>query len=97
MANQIRMTPDTMRSRAAEYRMQGGVVQEVIGKMDTLLQNLQGEWEGEASAAYAERYNELKPGFEKARELIEEIAVALEKTAQIVETTDSEIAAQFKA
>ena len=97
MANQIRMTPDQMRARANEYRNEADVVNGVIGKMDSLLSALQGEWEGQASESYAQRYAELKPGFVKAEELIREIAAALDSTANIVEETDSSIASQFRA
>jgi len=97
MANQIRITPDQMRQRANDYRREADTVNGVITKMDTLLQQLQGEWEGSASESYAARYQELKPGFMKAEELIREIATALDSTAKIVEQTDSEIANQFRA
>lgn len=97
MANQIRMTPDTMRARANEYRGEADTVNQVICKMDSLLQQLQSEWEGSASESYAERYQELKPGFQKAEELIREIASALDTTANIVEETDQNIASQFRA
>ena len=96
MASQIRMTPESMRSRAAEYSAEGEKLQEIINKMDNLLTQLQGEWEGAASESYAQRYQELKPGFVKARELVEEISTALKSTANIVEETDSNIANQFK-
>lgn len=96
MANQIRMTPDTMRQRANEYRSEADQVNDVISKMDNLLSQLQSEWEGASSQAYADRYNELKPGFQKAEELIREIAQALDSTAQIVEETDADIASQFR-
>ncbi|MBE6018615.1 MAG: WXG100 family type VII secretion target, partial [Lachnospiraceae bacterium] len=66
MANQIRITPEQMRSRAGEYRNEAEVVNGVILKMDQLLGALQGEWEGAASESYAARYAELKPGFLKA-------------------------------
>lgn len=97
MANQIRITPDQMRQRAGEYRTEGGKVHDVIVKMDQLLTALQGEWEGAASESYAARYAELKPGFQKAEELIGEIAQALDSTANIIEETDANIAAQFRA
>ena len=96
MANQIRITPDQMRERASQYRNEADTVNGVISNMDTLLSNLQSEWEGQASESYAARYEELKPGFQKAEELIREIAAALDSTASIVETTDSDIAAQFQ-
>ena len=96
MANQIRITPDQMRQRANQYRNEAENVHGVIGSMDNLLSALQSEWEGQASESYAERYQELKPGFQKAEELIREIAQALDSTANIVEETDSSIAAQFR-
>ena len=97
MANQIRITPDQMRDRAKQYRTEADTVNGVISKMDGLLQQLQSEWEGSASESYATRYQELKPGFMKAEELIREIAAALDSTAKIVEETDSSIASQFRA
>lgn len=97
MASQIRMTPETMRTRAGEYTTQANNLQSVINKMDALLRNLQSEWEGSASDAYAARFAELRPGFVKAKELVDEISAALKKTAQIVEETDSNIANQFRA
>lgn len=97
MAQQIRMTPDTMRTRAVEYRNEADSVNQVINNMDALLEKLQSEWEGSASDSYANRYQELKPGFQKAEELIREIAAALDATAQIVEETDQSIANQFSA
>lgn len=97
MANQIRITPDQMRERATQYRNEADTVNGVINKMDTLLGQLQAEWEGAASESYAARYQELKPGFMKAEELIREIAAALDSTARIVEETDTDIANQFRA
>ena len=97
MAGQIRITPDQMRQKANMYRQEADTVNGVISKMDSLLGQLQAEWEGAASESYAARYQELKPGFMKAEELIREIATALDSTAKIVEETDSNIANQFRA
>ena len=83
-SGQIRMTPDTMRERAGEYRTEADNVQSVIDKMDRLLDTLLTEWEGAASEAYA-----------KGKELIDDIAMALDKTAEAVESTDTQIANQF--
>ena len=93
MAGQIRITPDQMRSRANEYRREAENVQSVIGRMDSLLNQLQGEWEGASSRAYASRFQELRPGFVQAKELVDEIARALDNTASTLEETDAQIAA----
>lgn len=96
MSSQIRITPDQLRDRAKEYRNEADNVNGVISKMDTLLEALMNEWEGSASEAYAARYQELKPGFLKAEELIREIAAALDSTAEIVAQTDADIANQLR-
>lgn len=97
MAGQIRITPEQMRTRANQYRNEAEVVNGVIRNMDSLLSQLQGEWEGAASESYAARYTELRKGFVEAEELINEIAKALDATAKIVEETDTSIANQFRA
>lgn len=96
MAGQIRISPDVMRSRASQYRNEAANVNSVIASMDNLLATLQSEWEGEASQSYAQRYVELKPGFQKAEELIQEIAQALDQTATTLEETDASIASGFR-
>jgi WXG100 family type VII secretion target len=97
MSGQIRITPDVMRQRAGQYRSEAAEVNGVISRMDSLLNSLQSEWEGQASQSYAQRYTELKPGFQKAEELINEIAQALDKVATQLEQTDASIASAFRA
>ncbi len=97
MANQIRITPDVMRERAAAYRREAETVDGVIKKMDGLLAQLMSEFEGDASRAFNERYTELKPGFIKAYELISEIGAALDSTAKVYEETDGKIAGLMRA
>jgi WXG100 family type VII secretion target len=89
------MSPEAMRTRATEYQTEGDTVGAVITKMDSLLSTLQSEWEGAAADAYATRFEELRPNFVKAQELIYEIATALRTSAQTLEETDSNVAAGF--
>ena len=93
MAGQIRITPDQMRSRAAQYDQQAANVGNVITEMDKLLAQLQTEWEGAAARAYADRFQQLRPSFTQAQQLIEEIAASLRNTASTLEQTDQAIAA----
>lgn len=96
MAGQIRITPDQMHDRAGEYRVQAQNVEDVITAMDMLLTNLQSEWEGESSTAFADRFTELRPGFVAAKELIDEIAAALDATANDIKDIDLQIAGQWR-
>ncbi|BAR04897.1 hypothetical protein A200_00325 [Parascardovia denticolens IPLA 20019] len=97
MAGQIRITPDQMRSRAGEYRNEANKIQDVISKMDSLLNQLQSEWEGQSAQAYAQKFAELRPGFVKAEDLTNDIAKSLDATAQSLESTDQNIASQFRS
>lgn len=96
MAGQIRMTPETMRTRATQTDKQAQIVQDVITSMDKLLTTLKGEWEGDAIMGYEDRYNKIKPSFKNAKELLDEIANNLRATAKIVEETDKSIASQYR-
>ena len=96
MAN-IRISPDQMRGRAGEFRNEAAAVGDSISAMDRLLGQLQEEWEGEASRSYAQRYqSELRPSFQKAQEMIDEIATALDRTAQEMQEMDQRIASGFR-
>jgi WXG100 family type VII secretion target len=94
-SGQIRMTPEQMRARAREFGVQGERTQEVINNMDRLLNMLQEEWEGEASRSFKAKFEELRPGFVKTRELIEDINKVLTDTARITEETDRSLASQI--
>lgn len=93
--NQIRMTPETMRTRAGEFTTEAENIQSVINKMDRLLQQLQQEWDGASSRAFAEKYSQLRPGFVNAKNLVDEISAALKKSAQMVEDLDTSMAGQY--
>lgn len=95
MAGQIRISPDTMRERAGSYRNEAENLGNIISSMDSLLTALQEEWEGAASEAYAAKFQELRPGFVEAEALINDIADALDKTANVLEETDANIGAAF--
>ena len=96
MANQIRMTPETMRTRAGQTDKQAEAMQNLINAMDRLLTTLKSEWEGDAMRGYEDRYNKIKPSFKNAKDLLDEIAHNLRETARIVEETDKNIANQFR-
>jgi len=96
MAGQIRMTPEQMRQRAGEVRVQGETFQGVIDRMQNLINELQTEWEGQASRAFAEQFERLKPSFNDMRRLIDDIAGQLDSTANAVEQLDQDIASKFR-
>jgi WXG100 family type VII secretion target len=96
MAGQIRITPEQMRSRASEVRGQGQTFQEVIDRMQNIINEVQSEWEGQASQQFAQQFDSLKPSFNNMRQLIEDIGSQLDATANAVEQLDQDIASKFK-
>jgi len=90
------MTPESMRTRAGEVRQQGETFQEVINRMQNVINELQTEWEGQASQAFAEQFNRLKPAFNDMRQLIHDIGTQLDGTANAVEQLDQDIASRFR-
>ena len=96
MAGQIRMTPEQMRQRSGEVRHQGETFQGVIDRMQSIINELQTEWEGQASRAFAEQFDRLKPAFNDMRRLIDDIGTQLNATANAVEQLDQEIASKFR-
>ena len=96
MSQQIRMTPEQMRQRAGEVRQQAEVFQGVIDKMQGIINGLQTEWEGNASRAFAEQFDRLKPAFNDMRRLKDDLAMQLNATADAVERLDQDIASKFR-
>ena len=94
-AGQIKITPETRRQRATQYRKEANEVHASYSNMDALLRTLHTEWEGRAADSYDARYQSLRPNFLKAAKLIDEIATALDNTAKTLEQTDQAIAATF--
>ena len=95
MADQIRISPERMFERSREYQMEADTIQQVIEKMTSLIDQLQTEWEGAASASFANQFNELKPSFINMKELVETISRQLSQTGQAMQEMDEEISRKF--
>jgi len=96
MAGQIRLTPEQMRTRSNEVRNQGEIFQDVINKMQNIINELQTEWEGQASRAFYDQFERLRPAFNDMRQLIDDIGTQLNATADSVEQLDKDIASKFR-
>jgi len=95
LENQIRMSPGQMRDRSNQYKNEAEEINTVIGKLTSLINQLQTEWEGSASVSFANQYEQLKPSFINMKDLVLQIADQLQKTATIYEHNDNELARQY--
>ena len=95
MAGQIRMSPERMGQRAGEVRVQEEAFVAVVGKMQAIINELQAEWEGQASQQFAAQFDALKPSFENMRNLLHDISLQLDNSAAAIEQLDRDIAGKF--
>lgn len=95
MADKINIYPDKVGERAEQFRTQAGSLNAIIQTMDNSISGLMDEWEGESSAAFMAKYQEIRPGFLQAEEMMREIASALDKNASRYEKADARMAKQF--
>ena len=95
MADVIRLQAPAILAEAKKFRTEGVEFEEAIRRMDNLTQKLTEVWEGEAARAYVAKYEALKPNLEDCRNLIEDIAQALEKVVEMMGEMDRNIANAF--
>jgi WXG100 family type VII secretion target len=95
MANTIKLTPDELRTSAAKYGQFNQDVQTLISSASTEQENIRSNWEGNAFEKFDQQFNDLKPKMQDFAQLMEDIQSQLNKVADIIEQTDSDIASQI--
>ncbi|WP_110926628.1 WXG100 family type VII secretion target [Bacillus massiliglaciei] len=96
MSGIIRVTPAELVEVARQYQNESSNVSEQIVRLDNMISHLVSIWEGASSEAFAAQYEELKPSFNEMARLLTEVSQQLEKSAQILEDTDRDIASQIR-
>ncbi|WP_054950773.1 WXG100 family type VII secretion target [Numidum massiliense] len=97
MSEVIRATPAELEAIAKRYLENGNVLEDVNGKLETMAGELLDKWQGASSEAFIKQYEDLKPSFQRMRQLLDEIGQQLHKTAGILRDTDQSIASQINA
>lgn len=92
MAGYIRVSPDLMHERAMQMRKEADRMDEVIARLDSLLNALQGEWDGAARESFTAAYQEIKPEFMTMEETIRGLAAGLDSYAARFEELDDSLA-----
>lgn len=92
----IHITPELARTRAGEYQQQAENIASIITDLDTLISELQEEFTGKASTAFADEYERLRPGFVQAQELAENLSTNLNTIADNFEEQDTSMANQLQ-
>ncbi|CAN7152457.1 MULTISPECIES: WXG100 family type VII secretion target [Bacillaceae] len=96
MSGIIRVTPAELISMSNRYTSESSQVGEQISRLDNMISELEGMWEGESSRAFGEQYQTLRPSFLQMQQLLEDISMQLTSTAKSLEDADAQIANQIR-
>lgn len=90
----IRMSPEEMTQKAAEFDRSGEDFATVVNHMGTLVSNLCQEWAGQSSAAFEQQFEDLRPSFQQTEQLIQSIATQLREVSAAMQQADQDIASR---
>ena len=92
---QIRVSPETLQTRAREYNKASNEVNSILSNLTGLQQILASEWEGQAFQGFDRQFNELKPKVREFAELLEQINLQLVSAARAMEEHDQALSQKF--
>ena len=95
MAGQIRMSPEELKSKATRYGQGANQIEDILSQLQNLQNELRGEWEGRAFEGFDQQFNQLKPKVQNFAQLLQEINMQLNKTAEAVASHDEELSRNF--
>ncbi|UYO35068.1 WXG100 family type VII secretion target [Bacillus zhangzhouensis] len=96
MSGIIRVTPEELRATAKQYGVESQEVLNQVDRLNRMITDLKGMWEGASSEAFADQYEQLKPSFIKMSDLLTDVSNQLDQTANTLESTDQDIASQIR-
>lgn len=96
MSGIIRVTPVELEGMSLRYSNESAQVEEQINRLDGMIDELQGMWEGESSRAFGDQYVSLRPSFVDMSRLLQEVSTQLKNTAQALADADRQIASQIR-
>ncbi|MCW4681393.1 WXG100 family type VII secretion target [Bacillus pumilus] len=96
MSGIIRVTPEELRATAKQYGVESQEVLNQVDRLNRMISDLKGMWEGASSEAFTDQYEQLKPSFIKMSDLLTDVSNQLDQTANTLESTDQDIASQIR-
>lgn len=93
--SEIKITPGDMEAKAGEYLQKKEELTMIKDTLTHFIADLREQWSGEATEAFDQQWNDLKPSFDQTEEFVEQIAAQLKSTAAAMSELDSSIAGQM--
>ena len=96
----LKVSPEQLRTSAQSFANTGNSVSNLTSQMTSLVQSLSSAWSGEASSAYASKFNQLNDDIQRLIKMINEHSTDLQQMAatyEQAETSNVEIANDLSA
>lgn len=86
----IQVTPEMLRTKATDVRTIKTNHENIVGKITSLVKNLNSQWKGAAQDTFLARYNEFNATtFETFANMLEDFANLMETAANELENQDT--------
>ncbi len=87
----IQVTPETLRSKAADVRTYRSEHDEVISRLKNLVYALNEVWKGDAQDAFLAKFESMQSTFTNFSELLEGYSKLMDAAANELESTDQSL------
>jgi WXG100 family type VII secretion target len=91
----IGVNASVLRSRSQEIKNDSGELGDLIARITNRVNGLESDWQGQAAQSFVQQWADLKPSFNKAQEVLNQIGVQLDQAAAAFEEFDIEMAGKF--
>ncbi len=82
MTGSLLVTPEQLISTSSDFNGRMQQIKQITGSMTETVKSLTGQWEGEASTAYQNKFNELQDDIAKLAAMIQEHVTDLQEMAK---------------
>lgn len=90
MEGMLKVTPEKLIQTSGDFAVTGGQIKNLTGEMLSLIKSLKGVWQGEAAAAYSNKFDSLAPDMERIHRMIQEHVQDLQEMARQYQSAESE-------
>lgn len=95
MAFGIGVNAEILHDHAGGIRNDSGELGQLIERITNRIYSLEADWQGQAASSFIQQWSDLKPSFDKAQQLLDEIGQQLDQAASAYENFDAEMASRI--
>ena len=93
--NMLRVDYEALAAGSKTLQDQGAIFEECIDRMRQVIEGLPDVWEADTSKRYVAQFQEAAPGLRNVRQMIEDMAVQMQKISDNFAQADSDMAGQM--